>query len=68
MEFLIAFGLILIIIAMVVKFTTSFKVGENSICPSNDAKLAKENKINFYIFLILGIILLIVGIILSIIL
>lgn len=68
MEFLIVFGLILIIIAMVVKFTTSFKANENSTCPSNDAKLAKENKINFYVFLVLGIILVITGIILSIIL
>jgi hypothetical protein len=68
MEFLIVFGLILIIIAMVVKFTTSFKVNENSTCPSNDAKLAKENKINFYVFLVLGIILVITGIILSVIL
>jgi hypothetical protein len=64
MEFLIVFGLILIIIAMVVRFTTSFKVNENSTCPSNDAKLAKENKINFYVFLIGGIILILIGIIL----
>lgn len=68
MEFLIVFGLILTIIATVVRFTTSFKVNENSTCPSNDAKLAKENKINFYIFLVLGIILVITGIILSIVL
>lgn len=68
MGFLIVFGLILIIIAMVVKFTTNFKVNENSTCPSNDAKLAKENKINFYIFLVLGIILVIIGTILYIVL
>ena len=68
MEFLIVFGLILTIIAVVAKFTAIFKVNKNSECPSNDARSVKENKINFYIFLVLGIILVITGIILSIIL
>lgn len=64
MEFLIVFGLIMVIIAIVIKFNTSFKVKENSTCPSNDAKLAKENKVNFYIFLIGGVTLILIGIIL----
>ena len=58
----------MVVIAIVVKFNTSFTVKENSTCPQNDDKLAKENKINFLIFLIGGIILVLVGIVLSIIL
>lgn len=68
MGFFIILGLIMVVIAIVVKFNTSFTVKENSTCPQNDAKLAKENKINFLIFLIGGIILVLVGIVLSIIL
>lgn len=68
MGFFIILGLIMVVIAIVVKFNTSFTVKENSTCPQNDAKLAKENKINFLVFLIGGIILVLVGIVLSIIL
>ena len=68
MGFFIILGLIMVVIAIVVKFNTSFVVKENSKCPQNDTKLAKENKINFYIFLIGGIILMITGIILLIVL
>jgi Na+/melibiose symporter-like transporter len=68
MGFFIILGLIMVVIAIVVKFNTSFTVKENSTCPQNDAKLAKENKINFLIFLIGGITLVLVGIVLSIIL
>ena len=68
MGFFIILGLIMVVIAIVVKFNTSFTVKENSTCPQNDAKLAKENKINFLVFLIGGIILILVGIVLSIIL
>lgn len=68
MGFFIILGLIMVVIAIVVKFNTSFTVKENSTCPQNDAKLAKENKINFLIFLIGGIALVLVGIVLSIIL
>lgn len=68
MGFFIILGLIMVVIAIVVKFNTSFTVKENSTCPQNDAKLAKENKINFLIFLIGGITLILVGIVLSIIL
>lgn len=55
MGFFIILGLIMVVIAIVVKFNTSFTVKENSTCPQNDAKLAKENKINFLIFLIGGV-------------
>lgn len=68
MGFFIILGLIMVVIAIVVKFNTSFTVKESSTCPQNDAKLAKENKINFLIFLIGGITLVLFGIILCIIL
>ena len=66
MGFFILFGLILIIISVVVKFNVSFTVKENSQCPENDKKLARENKINFYLFLGFGIAFIITGIILGI--
>ena len=55
-------GIIFIIIASVARFTTLWKVDENSKCISNDSKLVKENKINFYIILLIGIILVIAGV------
>jgi hypothetical protein len=68
MGFFIKLGLIMVVIAIVVKLNTSFTVKKNSTCPQNDAKLAKENKINFLIFLIGGITLVLLGIVLCIIL
>lgn len=65
MGFLIVFGLIVLIISVVVRFTSKFEVNPNSECIDNEKKVVKSNKINFYIFLGIGSISLITGIILS---
>lgn len=65
MEFLIVFGTVILIISMVVRLTVKFEVNPNSTCISNEIKQVKSNKINFYIFLGLGSICLLIGIILA---
>ena len=62
MAFFIVLGLILIGISLYVRFNGKWTL-ENSKCPKNDKKEIKENKINFYIFLILGVVLTVGGII-----
>ena len=62
MPFFIVLGLILIGISVCVRFTGKWTM-ENSQCPENDKKEIKGNKINFYIFLILGIVFMVGGII-----
>lgn len=60
---LIIFGLIFVVIAIVARFTTIWKVSATSKCVTNDTKLVKENKINFYIILGFGSLLILSGII-----
>lgn len=60
---LIIFGLIFVVIAIVARFTTIWKVSATSECVTNDTKLVKENKINFYIILGFGSLLILSGII-----
>lgn len=60
---LIIFGLIFVVIAIVARFTTIWKVSDASKCVTNDTKLVKENKINFYIILGFGSLLILSGII-----
>ena len=62
MGFFIILGLILIGISVYVRFNAKWTL-ENSQCPENDKKEIKGNKINFYIFLILGIVFMVGGII-----
>ena len=63
---LIIFGLIFVVIAVISKFTTLQKLNDNSQCIKNDTKYIKENKMNFYIILSIGILMIISGIILEI--
>ena len=60
---LIIFGLIFVVIAVVARFTTIWKVNTTSKCVTNDTKLVKENKSNFYIILGFGSLLILSGII-----
>jgi hypothetical protein len=60
---LIIFGLIFVVISIVARFTTIWKVSDTSKCVTNDTKLVKENKINFYIILGFGSLLILSGII-----
>lgn len=59
---LLVFGIIFIVIAIVARFTTLWNKKETSQCVENDNKIIKENKVNFYVILSIGIILTIIGI------
>lgn len=65
MGFFILFGVILMVISLVVRFNMPFKVNENATCLENEKRTVRENKINFYVFLGLGVIFIITGIILG---
>jgi hypothetical protein len=61
MAFLIIFGAILVCIAIFVRCKISFTPDSNSNCPDINKKEVRENKINFYVILIIGCLSIIAG-------